>query len=208
MADIYLLSNSIYDGVKSLPMIEINYLDFDIDLDIYDTLIFTSKNSVEALQNTPLWKTKDSFAISEQTAALIKEKNANLVYTGKSRDGNEFAKEIIPLLKEKKVLYIRAKEVVSDLSNILKKEGISLDELIVYETICKTYENTKFEDGSFFVFTSPSIVECFFKSFLWKDTYKAVTIGITTAKALPKDIKYFISKEKSIKSCIELAKGL
>lgn len=208
MAKIYLLSNSFYEGVDTLPMIDINYLDINFDLSSYDTLIFTSKNSVLSIKNNPLWRDKECYAISEQTAKLISSMGGKLKYTGKSRDGNEFAKEIVPLLKNKKVLYLRAKEVVSNLATILKNKDINLDELIVYETLCKEYKNTKLEEGSIFIFTSPSTIECFFKSFSWQDSFKAVCIGITTAKALPGNIKAQISKEKSIKSCIELAKGL
>jgi uroporphyrinogen-III synthase len=208
MKDIYLLSNSSHEGVKSLPMIDIKYLDFILDLSKYDALIFTSKNSVISLDKKHLWQNIPSYAISDQTANLIKQKAGNLTYTGTSRDGNEFAKEILPLLKDKKILYLRAKEVVSNLSDILKAGKIDLDEQIVYETLCKKYEKKRFKKNSIFIFTSPSTVECFFKSFNWNKSFKAVTIGETTAKALPKEANYFISKEKSIKSCIQLAKKL
>lgn len=208
MATIYLLSNVSYEDTISLPMIDINYLNFKIDFNRYDSLVFTSKNSVLALEKEEIWRQKECYAISDQTANLLKQKDANLKFTGKSRDGNEFAKEILPLLKDKKTLYIRAKELASNLPNILRENGIDLDELIVYETICKSHESKSFENESIFIFTSPSTVECFFKSFSWKSTFKAVTIGITTAKALPKEVKYFIAKDKSIQSCIDLAKDL
>ena len=208
MKEIYLLSNSSYTGVISLPMIDIKYLDFDIDISKYDTLVFTSKNAVISLDKNHAWQSIPAYAISEQTAKLIKEKKGKLVYTGTSRDGNEFAKEIIPMLKDKKVLYLRAKEVVSDLAHILKAQEIKLDEQIVYETLCKKYESKEFAKDSIFIFTAPSTVECFFGSFDWQDSFRAVCIGETTSKALPKEVEYFISEQKSIKSCIELAKSL
>lgn len=208
MKAIYLLSNSSYDEVHSLPMIDIKYHDFDIDLSKYDALIFTSKNSVISVDKNPHWKNIPAYAISDQTAKLIQSKGGNLCFTGTSRDGNEFAKEILPSLKNKKVLYLRAKEVVSNLIEILKDEDINLDEQIAYETLCKKYENKKFEDNSIFIFTAPSTVECFLRSFAWQDHYQAVCIGQTTANTLPKGIKYHVAKEKSIKSCIDLAKKL
>ncbi len=208
MANIYLLSNSSYDETVSLPMIGIKYLDFFINLSIYDALVFTSKNGVNSLDKKHLWQSIPAYVISAQTAKLIEQRGGKLAFTGSSRDGSEFAKEIAPLLKGKKVLYLRAKEVVSKLDKILIKAGIDLDQQIVYETTCKCYKDKKLEENSTFIFTSPSTVECFFKSFEWSESYKAVCIGETTAKALPNEIKAHISKEKSIKSCIELAKKL
>ena len=58
------------------------------------------------------------------------------------------------------------------------------------------------------IFTSPSSIECFLKTHTISPDAKIVVIGKTTAKALPKDIKYQISKKKSIDSCMELALSL
>ena len=56
------------------------------------------------------------------------------------------------------------------------------------------------------IFSSPSSVECFFKNYTWDESYKAVVIGKTTAKYLPSNVEYIISKETSIDVCIKLAK--
>ena len=107
-------------------------------------------------------------------------------------------------LKNKKVLYIKALRTVSNLVKILKGNNILIDELVTYQTSCKK-SNISLEDNSVFIFTSPSSVECFFNQYKWKDNYKAIVIGKTTAKYLPKEVHYTISSETSIDECINLA---
>ena len=54
---------------------------------------------------------------------IINQYNGNLVFTGFSSHGNEFATELVPLLKNKKVLYIRALKTVSNITDILKENS-------------------------------------------------------------------------------------
>ena len=82
---------------------------------------------------------------------------------------------------------------------------ILVDELVTYKTSCKK-SNISLEDNSIFIFTSPSGVECFFNQYSWNDSYKAIVIGKTTAKYLPKEVHYTISSETSIDECINLAR--
>ena len=100
-------------------------------------------------------------------------------------------------MKNKKVLYVKALKTVSDLVEILRENKILVDELIAYKTSCKKSE-ILLEDNSIFIFTSPSSVECFFNQYSWKKSYKAIVIGKTTAKYLPKEVNYTISSETSI----------
>ncbi|MEA3352557.1 MAG: uroporphyrinogen-III synthase [Campylobacterota bacterium] len=208
-SNIYLLSDKNIDGVNTLPIIEINYIPRDIDLDCYDALIFTSKNAVKGLNNiTKYWKKIPSYAIAPQTAKFIKDLGGYLAYEGKKHHGNEFALELIEQLKGKKVLYIRGSKIVSDLVEILNSNNIKCDQSIVYSTSCKKYNNLNLPKESIIIFSSPSTIKCFFDNNLWDDSFKAVCIGNTTAKYIPKDIKYFISKETSLESCIKKANEL
>ena len=208
---IYLLSQKDiqYKDVEFLPIFEIKYIDFDIDFSSYDGLIFTSKNGIYSLQYNTKWQNIPSYAIATKTAKILKQYNSNVVYTGKSGHGDDFANELIDILQNKKVLYIRAKKVVSNLVNILNNNGVICDELISYETSCVYYDKIKQPPkGSVIVFTSPSTIKCFFNNFEWDSSYKAVSIGKTTAKYLPKNIVSYISNTTSIESCITLAKTL
>ena len=206
MAKIYLLNNQKYSDVENLEVFHIEYIKSNIDLSKYDALIFTSKNAIYSLDSfNKKWKEIDSFAIAPKTANIIKQMGGKVVFTGITSHGDEFAQELMALLKNKKVLYIKALRTVSNLVNILKENNILIDELVTYQTSCKK-SNIPLEDNSVFIFTSPSSVECFFNQYKWKDNYKAIVIGKTTAKYLPKEVHYTISSETSIDVCINLAR--
>lgn len=212
MRKIYLLSNQVVDDkdIEYLPIFKINFLNLDINIDYYDALVFTSKNGVKSLLNSKLrWKTIPSYAISDKTAKRLQEAKANLVFNANAKDGDEFALKLRTQLKDKKVLYIRAKTVVSNLETILKEAGIDCDSIISYETLCNTYcIEQKPSKGSIIIFSSPSSIDCFCQNFPLDKSYKIVVIGETTAKRLPSNIPYQISCEKSLLSCIKLAKTL
>jgi len=212
MSDIYLLSNvkSKEEDIINLPLLKIKFIEPKEDLNTYDALIFTSKNAIFSLENFNIdYKKIPSYAIAPKTAQILIEHNSNLVYTGESSHGNEFANEIKQTLKGKNVLYIRAKKVVSSLEDILIKNSVKCDSLIVYETACSTQKNNvNIKDNSIIIFTSPSTIECFLNKYKWDNSYVAICIGKTTASYLPKNTKYFISKLTSINSCIELARTI
>lgn len=208
MAKIYLLNNQEFKDVENLEVFGINYISSDINLKNYEALVFTSKNAIYSIDSfNKDWKNIPSYVIAPKTAKIVNNLKGNLAFTGISSHGNEFAEELIPLLKGKKVLYIKASKTVSNLSNILKENNTDLDELIAYETTCKKV-NKSLEKNSVFIFTSPSSVECFFKQYTWNDSYKAVVIGKTTANYLPKEVDFLISSETSIEECIKLARQL
>ena len=207
MSNIYLLSNvkSNQNDVNNFSIFDINFIKPDIDFTLYDALIFTSKNAIYSLEYYNIdYKQIPSYAIALKTANILKECGANIVYTGISGHGNEFANEIKEQLLDKKVLYVRAKKIVSSLVNILK-----CDEIIVYETICKNKINiNSIKENAIIVFTSPSTIKCFFEQHVWHVTYLAICIGKTTASYLPNEVNYLISNETSIDSCIELARTI
>lgn len=208
MGKIYLLNNQEFKDVENLEVFGINYINSDINLKNYEALVFTSKNAIYSIDSfNKNWKNIPSYVIAPKTAKIVNNLKGILAFTGISSHGNEFAEELIPLLKGKKVLYIKASKTVSNLSNILKENNTDLDELIAYETTCKKV-NKSLEKNSVFIFTSPSSVECFFKQYTWNDSYKAVVIGKTTANYLPKEVDFLISSETSIEECIKLARQL
>ena len=207
MSKIYLLNEQKFDGVENLEVFEIEYLKFDLDLEKYDALVFTSKNAIFSLEENGInWKSTPSYVIAPKTADIAKKFGANIAFIGFSGHGNDFANELIPYLKNKKTLYIRALKTVSNLTNILKENGIDIDEIISYKTSCnKQQEKKALDKNSTIIFTSPSSVECFFKKYSWEDSFKAIAIGKTTALYLPKNIKCEISSLTSVEECVKLA---
>ena len=206
MSKIYLLNEQKFDDVENLEVFEIEYLRFDLDLEKYDALVFTSKNAIFSLEENCInWKSTPSYVIAPKTADIAKKFGANIAFIGFSGHGNDFANELIPYLKNKKTLYIRALKTVSNLTNILKENGIDIDEIISYKTSCNKQEIKILDKNSTIIFTSPSSVECFFKKYSWEDSFKAIAIGKTTALYLPKNIKCEISSLTSVEECVNLA---
>lgn len=207
MNKIYLLSNQKYNEVENLEVFKIEYIPSEINFSSYDALIITSKNSIYSLNSfTKEWKNIPCYAIADKTAKVIKEKGGLVEFVGSSGHGNDFAKEILPLIKNKKILYIRALKVVSNIFQILKDNDIYVNQVITYKTVCNEDLNKKIENNSIIIFTSPSSIKCFFNKYNWDSSYKAIVIGNTSAKYMPKNTKFEVSSKTSIEECIKLAK--
>jgi uroporphyrinogen-III synthase len=205
--DIYVLSDKKVKWAKNLPIFEIQPIKQDVDFTGYDALIFTSKNAIYALNAIDeTWKKKPAYVIAPQTAKIVKHLNGNLKFVGKEKHGDQFALEMVKKFKHQKVLYVRASKVVSDMVNILNTNDIICDELIVYETVCKEFhEKIKLPKNSTIIFSSPSTIECFLKNISWDESFKAISIGNTTAQYLPEYIIPTIADTTSLDSCVRKA---
>lgn len=205
--NIFLLNNTKVKWAKNIPLFKIVYSKENINLDEYDALIFTSKNAITAIDSINKgWKKIPSYVISEQTAKLVKDLNGKIEYFSKTKHGNEFAYEILDSLKDKKVLYLRGKEIVSDIINILQSNNIKCFDKIIYENkFNESIKKIKIPKNSKIIFTSPSTIKYFFQLFSWDKSYTAISIGKTTAQYFPKNIKPIISDNTSFKSCVDKA---
>ncbi|MDQ1264419.1 MAG: uroporphyrinogen-III synthase [Campylobacterota bacterium] len=205
--DIYILSDKKVKWAKNLPIFQIKPIKSNLDFSSYDALIFTSKNAIKSLNSfNNAWKTKPLYVIAPQTAKIAKKLGGKVKFVGKEKHGNEFANELLEVLKNKKVLYIRGSKVVSELVNILNSNSVNCDEAIVYETVCMQYkEKIKLPKNSTVIFSSPSTIECFLKNAIWDESYSAISIGHTTQKYFPPHIKPVISDTTSLESCVKKA---
>jgi len=196
------------EGVTNIPLLGIEFLPKEIDLNKYDALLFTSKNAIYSLDSfNKDWKNISSYAIAKKTQNVIEEAGGIVEFVGKSGHGDDFAHELKTILMGKKVLYIRAKKVVSKLTQILKENNIDISELVTYQTKCNECKDSiEIPKESIIIFSSPSTIKCFFSLYKWDKSYKAIVIGKTTASYLPADISYEISPTQSIDDCIDLAK--
>ncbi|RLA74201.1 MAG: uroporphyrinogen-III synthase [Epsilonproteobacteria bacterium] len=208
MSNIYLLNDQKFDGVKNLPVFTINYLPTDINFDDFDYIIFTSKNAIKAVDSfANNWKKIPSLVIAPNTAKVAKAYGGKVEFVGTKSYGDEFAVEILNIAKEKKLLFLRAKEVMSNLFDILKHHNIDITQKIIYETIVlELNKNKQPPPDSTIIFSSPSSVAGFLHNFVWLDSYKAVAIGKTTASSLPPYINYNTAKIPSIKEAVKTAK--
>jgi len=209
-SNIYLLSPLVKENTLSLPMITFTNVAKTINLSTCDMLMFTSKQAVktaEILNKT--WKNLPCLAIGSATAKQIVELGGRVLYQPKSFYGKVLSQDIIKKFKDKKILYLRPKEVSFDSKTFLSKAGIELEEQIIYETQCIAYDKKEApRKNAIIIFTSPSTIHCFFKSFSWDESYTAIVIGQSTKKHLPKNVRYKVANEATIDACVAKAKEL
>ena len=205
---IYLLSPLPKEGVAHLPMIRFSLLPSVIDFSGCDTLMFTSKQAVKSAESlNSEWKKYPCLAIGSATAKEIEFLGGKVLYQPKSFYAEALSQDIVTAFRDKKVLYLRPKEVSFDSKNFLAKAGIELQEQIIYETSCIRYEKKeKPVKGAVIIFTSPSTIHCFLKNFDWDESYTAVVMGKATKKYLPVNARYAVADTPLIDACIAKAK--
>ncbi len=197
------------ESVVNLSVSKIEFLKFELNLSDYDVLVATSKNAFNALKfngispiNLPV------FAIANSCASAAREFGFGEIYTGKNAHGDDFAREILPLLKGKKVIYLKGKDSASNFLEILQDGGVNIKAVIAYENVlnpCKM--ELKPPKNSILIFASPLNVKNFLSNFGWDESYQAISIGKVTAKEL-KFTEPIVSQSQDINACIALAKTL
>ena len=209
---IYLISNTPFDdeSVEKISLCDIKFNKFNIDLSEFDALIVTSKNGINSLKfNSITLADILVFAIGKATALSCKEFGFTQIYEAQNSHGSEFGAEILEKLYGKRVLFIKAKETMSNVDIYFNQNGIDISVIDGYENlILKKDISSKPKSNSILIFTSPINVRAFIQNLGWDDSYKAVAIGKATAQALKPYTDPIISKSQTIKDCVELAKSL
>lgn len=209
---IYLISNTPFDdeSVEQISLCDIKFNKFNIDLSEFDALIVTSKNGINSLKfNSIILADILVFAIGKATALSCREFGFTQIYEAQNSHGSEFGAEILEKLYGKRVLFIKAKETISNLDIYFNQNGIDISVIDGYENlILKKDISSKPKSNSILIFTSPINVRAFIQNLGWDDSYKAVAIGKATAQALKPYTDPIISKSQTIKDCVELAKSL
>jgi uroporphyrinogen-III synthase len=207
---IYLLSPLKKEETISLPMISFEIVASSIDFSSCDTLMFTSKQAVVSAETIDKrWKEYPSIAIGGATKNKIEELGGEVIYYPKNFYGEVLANDIKEYFSNKKILYLRPEVVSFDSRGFLSKEGIELYEQIIYKTSCQKYNiSQKPKKGAIIIFTSPSTIRCFFRSFSWDSSYIAILIGNATKEHLPNGCRYEVADEPLIDSCIKKAKEI
>jgi len=209
---IYLVSNTktADESVVNLSVSRIEFLKFDLNLSEFDLLVATSKNAFNALKFNEIsaLESLPVFAIASGCAAAAKGLGFTQIYTGQNAHGDDFAREILPLLKGKKVLYLKGKDSASNFLEILQDGGVNIKVIIAYENVLNPCEmELKPPKNSILIFASPINVRNFLSNFGWDESYQAISIGKVTAKEL-KFTTPIVSQNQDINACIALAKTL
>jgi uroporphyrinogen-III synthase len=172
--------------------------------------MFTSKQAVRSAEAlNPEWKKYPCLSIGSATAKEIESLGGKICYQAKSFYSETLSQDIIAQFHDKKILYLRPKEVSFDSKNLLANAGIELHEQIIYETSCIRYEKKeKPGKNAIIIFTSPSTIHCFLKNFEWDESYTAIVIGEATRIHLPTDARYEVADTPLIDACIEKAKSV
>ncbi len=206
---IYLLNETPFKGVENLILNEIKFYDFSVNLNDFDALICTSKNALKALEKAKIILNLNInlYAVGQSTAEFAKSLGFKNIKIPKAAYGKNLFNEFKEELKDKKCLYLRAKNIASALNLDLQNYGVNLSEIIVYENIFKKGEK-KLEQPAIFIFTSPLSVENFLQNYFLRDDDKVIAIGQSTAKKLVNFKNIYICEKQNIKACVNLAKSL
>ena len=203
---IYLFSISSHPDAISVNSLDITFLKPTIDFSNYDYLIITSKQTSQALTqyDKQTYIHLPALCISQQSAKAYEAIGGEVLAIGEGY-GDTLVQKIQSYPKTKRWLYLRAKVVASNFVEVCKKDGYLIDEVVVYESQCsQDILNVTVEEDAILIFTSPSSVTCFLRKSEIGVRNRVIVIGKTTAKALPKNIDYIISQDKTINGCFKL----
>jgi uroporphyrinogen-III synthase len=168
-----------------------------------EALIFTSQNAVQSILQHPKCnelKSKNVFSVGMKTKDLLTQNGFNVIaYTGYASD----LAEIISLIYNKEsYTFFCGNLRRAILPDTLKENGITFNEIEVYETNITSKKIKSKLDG--ILFFSPSAVESYLKLNTIKDEM-CFCIGETTAESLEnKKIKNIIIADKpSVENVID-----
>jgi len=141
------LENQGHDVIVN-PLLEIKYKTNIFNPEKYEVLIFTSRHSIRYLEEKKIFpKNKIICACGKSTFLEAKKfgtENTYILYSNVSELEDNFAN--INGIKEKKVVYLRGREITSDIVSIFKDNGISIDDEIVYEANAINEFNNEFKN--------------------------------------------------------------
>ncbi len=208
-SSIFLFSKTSHPDVTHIPVLATHFFQPKIDFRQYDAIVLTSKQAVTALEKISSdWKAVPALSVASKTAEMVEKAGGKLLETGDGY-GDSLADIIMNNYASYRWLYPRPAVVASDFKERVKRAGVRMDDIIVYETSCnRACRDIKLPDGAILVFTSPFTIACFMEFFTFKSSYKVVVIGKTTAKALPKNIKYQMPDVPTVDASVLLAKKL
>jgi uroporphyrinogen-III synthase len=209
LKNIFLFSKTSHPDVTHIPILNTNFLQPEIDFENYDAIVLTSKQAVTALENiSPKWKSIPALSIASKTEEMVKSAGGTLLDRGNGY-GDTLDDIIATKYARLRWLYPRPKVVASNFKERVIARGITMDDVVIYETSCNTScSEIALEEDAILIFTSPFTIECFLKFYKFKSSYQVIAIGKTTASALPRSIDFVMPDTPNVDACVSLAKKL
>ncbi|SFV74476.1 Uroporphyrinogen-III synthase [hydrothermal vent metagenome] len=203
---IYLFATSPYEGTIHINSLDFEFFQPKIDFSSYDFFIITSKQIASVFKHFHITPPHNkALCVSSKTALAYQKIGGEILAIGNGY-GDYLFEMIQQYPKEKRWLYLRAKEVASHFVQKAKEAGYKIDEIILYESRCSSkILQANIPKKAILIFTSPSSIQCFLQNHHFSLEHKVIVIGKTTAKALPKNIEYVVAKKTTIKSAVDLA---
>lgn len=208
-SSIFLFSKTAYPDVTHVPILDTIFLQPNIDFTQYDAIVLTSKQAITALEKiSPEWRALPALSVAPKTEQMVKDAGGRLLGHGNGY-GDSLERIIVGKYASLRWLYPRPKVVASDFKERVKAHGVTLDDIIVYETLCNSgCAGIVLPDSAILIFTSPFTIACFLEFYAFRPDFQVVVIGTTTAKALPEEVEYVMPETPDIESCVTLAQRL
>ena len=178
-------------------------------------VVFTSMNAVEAVAMLLLEEQKPSwqiYSIGHATLQSVKKYFGNDLVAGTADDAEALADIIIDNSHAEEVFFFCGDQHRMELPSALRKNGIEVNEIVVYRTIPLPHKIDKEYEA--ILFFSPSAVKSFFEKNQLKKETILFAIGNTTATEIKKYLpagqadstnKIIISDTPAKKSLLEKA---
>lgn len=148
------------------------------------TVVFTSMNAVDAVVawqdgQQPDWVI---YCMGNTTKKLLQESFGAHSVAGTANNAAELAELITAESDTDEVIFFCSEQRRDELPSILRKSGIDVQEILVYETIHTPHKISK--EYQAILFYSPSAVHSFFSTNKVSAQTILFAIGTTTAKAV------------------------
>lgn len=160
------------------------------------TVVFTSRNAIEAVaaeleDQEPDWKI---YCVGNKSAELAAEYFGEEKIYGSAENAEELANLIIDEAITDEIIFFCGDQRRDELPDILSKNNIEVNEIIVYQNMMVPQKITRAYEG--ILFYSPSGVESFFSINKIENKSVLFAIGNTTSNAIRKysNNKIIISK--------------
>lgn len=169
-----------------------------------NTVVFTSANAVYALADSledkqPSWNV---YCIEGKTTAAVKEQLPGVSIISTAPDATTLAEKIMADNINGPLYFFCGNLRMDDLPAYMRKAGVQLTEIVVYETILTPVKINRYYDG--IIFYSPSGVSSYFMENSTTDEMTFFTIGATTAKTLGNFMnKIVISPKPDINTLVQ-----